>query len=429
LQAAEYWLRPERFFNRCQRLGDRFLLRMPGLPPQVFVTTADDVRAIFAGDQTALHFGEVLPRFAPHELLFGRDSLALKDDEPHLRDRRMLAPHFTGSALRAYERGMITKTREAIATWTLGQSVAIHGAMQRLTLEIILLTIFGVSDPERLARLREAVLRFVDVVGGPGFLAFTMLAVARGGRWEGRHRRLRAAMAAVDAIVREEVAARRATPDQERSDVLEVFLGIQREHGSEAMSDGAICGMMRLLLVGGYDTTASTLAWTLERLVRHPQVLEQIAASVAAGHDDYVDAVLIEAMRVRPVVPFTIRLVVKPFELAGLRLDPGVLVAPFTWGVHRQPDIYPDPLAFQPERFLSRKPDNYAWIPFGGGLRRCLGGPLSMLEGKIILRTIFEELRVLPTNAPDEGISRRNVTLVPARGCVVVLERRARASA
>jgi len=421
LLAAEYWLRPGAFLDRCEKLGDRFLLRLPGSPPLVCTTSPADVRAIFTGDQTALHLGAAVKKMAPHELVLGSSSLTVKDGEAHLRDRRRLNPHFAGAGLKAYESSMATATRQAMQAWPLGERVSFQRLMRRLTLDIIISTVFGVGDPERFTRVREAVLRFLRVIGGPGFLAFSMVAVARGGKWEGRHRRLRLAMAAVDAIVKEEIAERRAHGDLARNDVLAVLLRLQAEN-SEEMTDATICETMRTLLIGGYETTAASLAWTAERLARHPEVLEQLEDSVARGEDDYVDAVVAEALRVRTVFAFTARVVVKPFELDGLPLEPGVMVAPFIALLHRRPDVYPDPLAFRPERFLGTRPGTYTWIPFGGGVRHCLGGPFALLEMRVVLRTMFQELRLRPTTEPDEPIARRNVTLVPGRGAMVTLE-------
>jgi len=429
LLAAEYWLRPARFLDRCEQLGDRFVVRMPGLPPLVGVTAPADVRAVFTGDQTALHLGEGLKKMAPHELVLGSTSITVKDDEAHLQDRRILTPYFGGAALMGYEAGMARKTRELMRAWPLDEPVPFQRLMMQLTLEIIIATVFGVTEPERARRVREAVLRLVGVVGGPGFLAFSILAVARGGRWDGTHRRLRAAMAEVDGLAREELAARRAAADFERPDVLTALLRAQGEHGEAAMSDLAICDLLRTLLIAGYETTASSLAWIVERATRHPHVLAELEASVGRGEDGYVDAVVAEGMRVRSVAPFTLRLVVKPFELEGLRLEPGVIVAPFIALVHRRPDVYPDPHVFRPERFLGTKPGMYTWIPFGGGVRRCLGGPFALLEMRVVLRTILEELRFLPTREADEPLGRRNVTIVPGRGAIVTLGRRLRAAA
>jgi cytochrome P450 len=395
----------------------------------VCVTDPADVRAVFTGDQTALHFGEALKMMAPHELILGSSSITVKDDEPHLRDRRLLAPSFAAAALKTYEPGMEAATRAAISSWPLGERVSFQSLMMKLTLEIIMSTIFGVTDSERLVRLRSAVLDFVGVIGGPGFLAFSMLAVARGGHWDGRHRRLRAAMDAVDSIVIEEMTLRRSSGQVDQRDILAVLLRLQREHGETAMSDVAIREMIRTLVVAGYETTASSLAWIAERVTRHPHVLAELESSIARGEDEYVDAVIAEGMRLRPVAPFTSRLVVKPFDLAGLHLEPGVMVTPFIWLVHRRADVYENPLEFRPERFVGAKPDGYAWIPFGGGLRKCLGGPFALLEMRTVLRTVLRELRLVPTTAPDEPLGRRNVTIVPGRGAMVVLTRRLRAAA
>jgi cytochrome P450 len=422
--AGEYWLRPARFFERCERLDDRFVIRMPGLRPMVCVTDPADVRAVFSRDQTALHFGEALKTLAPHELVLGSTSITVKDGEAHLRDRKMLAPHFGATALKSYEPGMAAKTREAMASWPMGAPVSFQSLMMQLTLEIIMGTIFGVTDPERLTRLRKAVIDFVAVIGGPGFFAFSIWAVARGGRWGGRHRRLRAAMSAVDAIVAEEMTLRRRSAVHDQPDILALLLRLQQEHGVEAMSDVAILEMIRTLLLAGYETTASTLGWIAERVTRHRNVLARLDESVAGGDDEYIDAVVAETMRLRPVAPFTSRLVVKPFDLDGLHLEPGVLLTPFIWLVHRRADVYPEPSAFQPERFVGRQPDTYAWIPFGGGLRKCLGGPFALLEMRTVLRTMLEQLRFVPTADADEPLGRRNVTIVPGRGATVVLERR-----
>lgn len=429
LQAAEYWLRPARFFDRCGQLGDRFVWRMPGLPPLLCVTNPEDVRAIFTGDQTSLHFGEAITKMAPHELVLGSNSITVKDDAPHMKDRKMLGPHFGGAALKAYEPAMVRNTREAIASWPLGEPVKFSDLAMGLMLNIIMETVLGVTYRERLTRLREAVLQFIGVVGGPGFFAFSMVAVARGGHWEGRHRRLRAAMAKVDAIVVEEMMQRRDDGDFNRPDILAILLNLQREHGDEAMSDQMILEMIRTLLIGGYETTASTLAWIIERVTRHPQVLAELEESVARGEDDYIDAVITEALRLRPVAPITLRLVVKPFTLGDLELEPGVMVAPFIWLVHRRADLYEEPSAFRPERFVGIKPDNYAWIPFGGGLRKCLGGPFAMLELRAVLRTMLQEITLRATSEPDEALGRRNVTIVPGAGARAVLERRVRAAA
>ena len=190
------------------------------------------------------------------------------------------------------------------------------------------------------------------------------------------------------------------------------------------MSDRAICEAMRTMLLAGYETTATSLAWIAERMVRVPHVLEQLEASVYRGDDAYIDAVIAEGLRVRTVAPHITRYVVKPFDLGDLHLEPGTMILPMIALLHRRPEVYPEPLAFRPERFLDTKPKNFEWIPFGGGIRKCLGGPFALLEMRVILQTVLQELRFEPTGEPDEPIARRNVTWVPSRGAVVTLQRR-----
>ncbi len=424
LLAAEYWFRPARFLDRCEKLGDRFVLSMPGVPPLVCVTSPADVKAAFTGDQTALHFGEGLKMMAPHEIVLGRTSITIKDDEEHLRDRRMQAPHFVGGKLDAYVPTIAEKTREAMCTWPVGPRVSFQSLMMELTLDVIIATVFGVSDPARHDRVRRSVLDLLGVVGGPSFLVSTIVATARGGRWEGRYPRLQAAKTAVDDLVREEITERRERSDLDRKDILAVFLRMQTEN-PDAMTDEAIFDAMRTLLIGGYETTASSLAWVAERITRHRQVLERLDESSGQDRDDYLDAVIAESMRLRPVAPFTMRLVVKPFVLDDLQLEPGVMLMPFITLAQRRADTYPEPLAFRPERFEAEPPGTFTWIPFGGGIRRCLGGPFAMLEMRVVLRTILEELRFEPTDEPDEPLARRNVTIVPGGGARVRLRRTA----
>ena len=234
---------------------------------------------------------------------------------------------------------------------------------------------------------------------------------------------LRRAIAALDAIVLEEVAARRTVGDLGHDDVLGMFLRACDEHGAP-MPDAEPCDAMRTLLIGGHETTASTLTSILERVSRHPAVLARLEAAGPDGDADYIDAVIKETMRLRPVFPITARLATEPFELPGLTIPTGTFVVPHITLVHRRPELYPDPLAFRPERFLDTRAGTYAWIPFGGGPRRCIGAAFSLLEMRVVLRTILRCARIVPTGERSERVARSTVTIVPARGGRVTLARR-----
>ena len=190
------------------------------------------------------------------------------------------------------------------------------------------------------------------------------------------------------------------------------------------MSDNEICDAMRTLLLGGHDTTASTLTWVLERVSRFPEVLARLESAALDGDDEYLDAVIKETMRLRPAFPLTARLAAEPFELPGLTIPSGTMVVPYITLVHRRPELYPDPLAFRPERFLDTRAGTYTWIPFGGGPRRCIGAAFSMAEARIVLRTILRHARIEPSRRRSERVVHRNVFIVPARGGRVTLQPR-----
>ncbi len=202
-----------------------------------------------------------------------------------------------------------------------------------------------------------------------------------------------------------------------------MFLRARDEHDAP-MPDHELCDAMRTLLLGGHETTASTLTWILERVTRHPDVLARLQAAALDGDDDYIDAVIKETMRLRPVFPITARLATEPFELSDLTIPAGTLVIPHITLVHRRPDLYPDPLAFRPERFLDTRAGTYTWIPFGGGPRRCIGAAFSLLETRIVLRTILRHAHLMPTDKRSERVARHTITIVPSGGGTVTLKRR-----
>jgi cytochrome P450 len=422
--AAEYWLAPERFVQRCEPLGDRFLVTMPASQPWLCLTNPDDIRSVFAADTGVLRLGAALAKNAPHPLLLGPTGLTNVDGDEHTSRRKMQLAPFRGRALGNYEDVMERKTEDMLADWPYGRPTRADTQMQAISLEVIIAVVFGVTDPERVERLRAATLALIREGNSRRFFVQTMIVTARNKGWDGPFPRIRAAMAAVDAIVVEEAAERRKNSDLDQDDVLGMFLRACDEKGNP-MPDSEICDAMRTLLLGGHETTASTLAWILEQVTRQPDVLARLEAAVLDGDDDYVDAVIKEAMRLRPVFPVTARLASEDFALGDLTIPEGTLVVPHITLVHRRADLYPDPLAFRPERFLDSRAGTYEWIPFGGGPRRCIGAGFSLLETRVVLRTMLRHARLLPTRRRAERIARHTVTIAPARGAIVTLERRA----
>jgi cytochrome P450 len=422
--AAEYWLAPERFVRRCEPLGDRFLVAMPASQPWLCLTNPDDIRSVFAADTGVLRLGAALAKNAPHPLLLGPTGLTNVDGDEHTCRRKMQLPPFRGRALGNYERVMEQKTESVLADWPYGRPSRADTYMQAISLEVIIAVVFGVTDPERVERLRAATLALIREGNSRRFFVQTMLVTARNKGWDGPFPRIRAAMAAVDAIVAEEAAERRENSDLDQDDVLGMFLR-SRDDAGNPMPDSEICDAMRTLLLGGHETTASTLAWILEQVTRHPDALARLEAAALDGDDGYIDAVIKEAMRLRPVFPVTARLASEDFALGEFTIPAGTLVIAHITLVHRRADLYPDPLVFRPERFLDSRAGTYEWIPFGGGPRRCIGAGFSLLEMRVVLRTILRHARLVPTSRRAERIARHTVTIAPARGAIVTLEHRA----
>jgi cytochrome P450 len=423
-QTFEYWARPARYFDRCKSLGDRFKLHLFGQDPWLCLTHPDDVKRVFTASPDELHFGAALRRLAPHPLVLGPTSMSVVDGEEHLRQRRMQMPPFHGARLRSYEDGMREMTERALARWPYGENVSFQERMQELTLEIIMHTIFGIDDEDRRRRVHEKTLDLLKAIDGTRFLLQTVVAIAKGGDWNGSFPQIRRAVAALDEVILEEMTARRRDHDFEREDILSMFLQARDDDG-RPMSEEEICDAMRTLLIAGHETTASSLAWTAERLVRHPGAMDRVEEEVASGAGtEYLEAAIAEAMRLRPVAPLTPRLVMKPFDLGDMVVDPGTMIMVHITLVHLRDDVYPNPLEFRPERFLDTPPDKYSWIPFGGGARRCLGASFAMMEMRVILETMLQHARFVSTGDTDEGIGRRNVTIAPRGRAMVTLERR-----
>jgi len=423
INAAQYWLAPERFARRCQQLGDRFLVPMPATGPWLCLTDPADIKRVFTADTDVLRLGAALAKASAHHLFLGPTGLTNLDGAEHMRNRKMQLPPFHGHALSGYQETIERKTEEVLARWPYWHPTPSQPHMEVITLEVIMATVFGVTDPARVARLRSATLALLREGHSRRFFVQTMIATSRENGWDRPFPRIRRAIADVDAIVMEEVVERRSADNLDGKDVLGMFLRTPDDKGL-LMTDEEICDAMRTLLLGGHDTTASTLTWILERISRFPDALARLEIAALNGDDEYLDAVIKEAMRLRPAFPLTARLAAEPFELPGLTVPSGTMVVPYIALVHRRPDLYADPLAFRPERFLQTRAGTYTWIPFGGGPRRCIGAAFSLNEARIVLRTILRHARLVPSRRRAERVVHRNVFVVPARGGRITLQLR-----
>lgn len=411
MMAVGFILRPTRFLELChERCGDYFTLRPQPGREVVFTSDPDAVRQVFTGDPEQLRAGEANVVLAP---LLGPGSVLLLDGAEHLRHRRMLLPAFHGDRMRAHTDTMREVAARHVAGWPRDRSFGVIDSMQAITLEIIIRVVFGVDDPVRRERLGGALRRVLAPIGSRGqVLALGLTAGRTEGRLSPWGRFLRARAEAV-ALLREEIAAHRtAAPD---GSVMEMLLAARDETGAP-LTDDELVDELLTLLVAGHETTATALSWTLERLVRHPEWLARVAADPAGPE---LDAVITETLRLRPVVPAVVRRLTVPMTFGPWVVPAGKHIAPSIFLLHRRPDLYPDPLAFRPERFLDRKPGTYEWIPFGGGVRRCLGASFALLEMRVVLEEVLGAVTVQRgrgVRAAGESTLRRAITFAPARG-------------
>ena len=428
VNAVEYWLRNDVLIERLSRLGDRFVLTMPGTGAWLCLTDPRDIEVAFRAPAEDMYMAEVVRMLSPHELVLGPRQLTALDGSEHLEKRRMLLPAFHGDALKSYTPTIEEKARQAATSWPIERSVPALPLAQDVALEIIMAVVFGVTDRARLDRLRRATLELTSYVASRRFIVQMAITNARGDRFQRRFPKIETLKGAVDAVVLEEIAERRRAGRSSTHDVLGRLLAMTDEHG-RPMSDAELCDNMRLLLIGGHDTTAATIAWTLERVTHNPAVLDRLEGAVAAGDDAYVDAVIQETLRMRPIFPFSVRMTKQPLELEGLVVPAQTIVVPYIALVHRRPELYPDPDEFRPERFLTARPGSYSWIPFGGGIYRCLGASMAMLEARIVIRTLIEQLKLNRSPTSPERSRRQHVTFVPGRGAVTTATRRRGADA
>jgi cytochrome P450 len=415
IQAIGVWTRPLAYPERLRaRYGKRFTTRFPGSPPFVVLSDPDDVKEVFMAPPDVLHPGEGARVLEP---LVGKNSVILLDEAAHMEQRKLVLPAFHGEKMARLSGLMAEVAGREVESWPREESIPLQPRMQRLTLEIILRAVFGLDPGPRLDALREGlgdVLAFGDrpisltPPDPEGLLSKVLVHI-------GPFAEFVRLQQETDALLFELIDERRNGNGQ-RDDVLAMLLEARHEDGSP-MSDQELRDELMTLLVAGHETTASSLAWAFERLAREPRVLSRLVEDLDADGDAYLVATIQETLRHRPVLPnVEPRLVKKPFEVGGWRYPPGVCLVPNAYLIHHDPEIYPEPYEFRPERFLDEPPGTYTWIPFGGGRRRCIGASFAMLEMQIVLRTVLTRCELQPAHDGAEHASRRNISVRPGRG-------------
>lgn len=419
----------QRFIERAAaRYGDLFTIRTLIFGTQVMTSDPELIKQIFTGDPGLLHAGEANSS-AP--LITGRTSVLVLDDEPHKRARRLLMPPFHGERMHAYAEEMRAIARRVASGWGPGRPFSLLPSFQRITLEVIVSNVFGLSDGPRRANLLDELTSLTNVFMSPLGAFFLIPALQRdlGPLWPWR--RLKARLDALNELLFKEIADRRASSER-GDDILSMLLDAKDEDG-RSMPDAEIRDQMMTLVAGGQETTASSLAWVFERLLAHDDVRDKVireldeaeaqgktrAADVAAL--PYLDAVVKEVLRQRPSVPMLGRKLTRPMKLRDYEIPAGAMVVPSVHLTHRRPDLYPDPEAFKPERFMGKKIDPYTYFPFGGGQRRCLGAAFATQEIKVVVGTLLRGKRLRLVKPPPLKPSPRSIFLAPEGGVEVTL--------
>jgi cytochrome P450 len=419
LQTVGWWNRSIPFMERCRaRYGRRWTLRLLGTPPFVMLSDPEQIREVFTASPDVLHPGEGARILGP---IVGDRSVLLLDGAEHLEQRKLMLPGFRGDRMDRLAGLVAEVTEREVAAWPRGEAIRLHPRLQSLTLEVILRAVFGLEPGERLDLLRERLTEVLDWGARPaGLLPPLQLELGGLGPWAA-FKRLRAD---VDAPIYELIAERRAD-HAERDDLLALLLDARHSDGSR-MTDEELRDELMTLLVAGHETTASQLSWAFQRLARAPDVVARLSDEI--DRDDgatYMEATIRESLRSRPVLPnVQPRLVKQPVEIGGWSYPPGCCLVANAYLVHHDPELYPDPYVFRPERFLDTDPGTYTWIPFGGGRRRCLGASFALLEMRMVLRAVFASATAHPDGDGAELSRRRSITLSPRRGAVTVLRGR-----
>jgi cytochrome P450 family 135 len=416
LQTAGFMLAGPRFLAACRRrYGNAVTFSTVFDNKFVMVFDPSLAKQLFQGSGDQLHAGEANALLGP---ILGERSVLLLDGAEHLRHRRLLLPPFHGRRMQAYAEVMRESADAEIDSWPVNEPFSMLPSMQALTLRVILRAVFGYEPGPEEDELSRRLREMIEPVAEPRGLLL-MLSLGRLGSRRGAVQRFERSRRAVDEILYAEIARRRAQEGlEDRDDVFSALLVAEDEDGGR-LTDREVRDELVTLLLAGHETTATGLAWTFDLLLHTPAVLER-----ALELDDaYLDAVVKEALRIRPVIPGVGRVVRgEPFRLGDYLIPPGVEINPSIRMIHRRDDLYPAPGAFRPERFLSDDaPDTYTWLPFGGGTRRCLGASFALMEMRIVLRRVLERARLAPAEPQPDKVQFRGITMAPRSGARVVL--------
>jgi len=428
-----YWVRrPIPFMEELAAdLGDCFTIKLLQQGNVVCISQPETIRQIFAGDPAAFHAGEAAKILEP---LVGANSVLLLDGATHMRQRKLMLPSFHGERMKAYAEAMRDVTSAIMSRWPTDRAFSLQPYTQQITLDVIIKTVFGIDDATRMKQLGDQLTEIIELGTRPRALIAVLPALGA---------RLRAQFARkvrkADTLIYDEIRRRRDRGDfSSHTDVMSLLLSATDEDG-RPMTDEELRDELVTLLVAGHETTATSLAWTFERVLSHRAVYDRLVEEIRDTVGDqpvgdehlnrlpYLDATVRESLRLRPIIPMVVRRVQVPVSIRGFDVPAGTIVSPNIYLTHRRPDLYPEPNEFRPERFIDVRPKPYHWLPFGGGVRRCLGIAFALYEMKVVMATILAKTDITLAPGSSDRMARRGITFSPSDGSRVVVNARAAA--
>lgn len=433
-QLIRYSHSPLPFLEACaRRYGDPFTIRLAGYGKFVMLADPEAVKDVFRGDPHALHSGEGIEFLTAS---VGKNSVLVLDEEPHARQRRVLSAPLKGERMRSFFEAMRAATVDAVRAWPLGRPLPMLEPMQRITLRVMLQVVLGLEGDARLEDFAGKVRRVLELGRGRyGLILLKILPIGllQRSRWMSFFRR----MHDLDEALFDIIEKRRRQPAADRGENVVADLLAASHEGGEPLSNQEIRDALVTLIFAGHDTTSVALAWALEQIVPRADVVERIAdelqRTTGGGPPradqlvklEYLDAAIRESLRIRTSLPFVVRLTKRAFVAGGRKYQPGVVLCPCSHLVHRREDLYPEPERFRPERFLERHYAAHEWFPFGGGSRMCLGMAFALYEMKVVLATLFAQVRMTRPAGSRSAVVRRGIVLAPDDGALMrVTERR-----
>jgi cytochrome P450 len=399
-----------RMLRLIRRYGPIMTMPVLSLGNVAIVSDPELVKQVFTAPPDVLLGGEGV---GPAAAIYGSGSMFVQEEPEHLRRRKLLTPPLHGAALSSYVPIMENSARAAMHSWPVDRPFEMLKAARALTLDVIVRVIFGVDDPDEVRRVGRPFERLLNLgVSEQLTVRYTLRHVGALLVWPQRARANRE----IDDVVMPLIARRRNDPElSQQLDILALLM-CARGDDAEQLSDSEIRDDLITLILAGHETTATTLAWVFDLLLHHPDALRRVQAEALSGEEAFTTAVIHETLRIRPPAPFTARVAAQPFPIGGYRVESGTRIVVHIIAINRNPGTYEDPNEFRPERFLGARPETYAWVPFGGGVKRCLGAAFSMRELITVLHTLLREGEFSAVDVTPETIVRRSIMLAPRCG-------------